>query len=299
MSDLLQVLSNFQETAALLAAVFLVVVLVATMTFILTRRNSDLAIRLLGSLMILALALAANTVWLYGIAVFIVATLVTELDFLEKFIAIVWNRKEYWDYRISSATPKELQRKRAVEVLELTRPQLLGETTHTERSRQSRDADNADSVRLSRTVSHRALLEKVKNFENAVVETLKSGVGPFSGSRVRAPVRVQTSSRRTTILDAVIERPDTHFVVEVKFLRSPRLPEPMIHQVLGVTEVYREAVFVKGQPVHVVPLLVVPAETGLPTMDSGILIAQFEFESKRFTNLDELGSALEVLGQEG
>lgn len=55
---------------------------------------------LVGSLFIVTLALVANNWFVYALSIIIIATLVTELEFLEKVMSLLWDRKYYWDYRI-------------------------------------------------------------------------------------------------------------------------------------------------------------------------------------------------------
>lgn len=51
--------------------------------------------KFLGVLFIVSLSFAANNPFVYVISVIIIATLVTELQFLEMLIALIWNRPEY------------------------------------------------------------------------------------------------------------------------------------------------------------------------------------------------------------
>jgi len=52
-------------------------------------------VKFLGVLFILSICFLANNWFVYLISVIIVATLVTELQFLEMLIALIWNRPEY------------------------------------------------------------------------------------------------------------------------------------------------------------------------------------------------------------
>ena len=75
----------------------LTVALVALLMSILmiVRGNGQIATQLLGSLLVMAISFSAQNVIVYTFAVLVIATLVTELHFLEKIAALMWNRKEY------------------------------------------------------------------------------------------------------------------------------------------------------------------------------------------------------------
>ncbi|MCH8067632.1 MAG: hypothetical protein IIC69_03540 [Nanoarchaeota archaeon] len=51
--------------------------------------------KFLGVMFVLALSFTANNIFVYVISIFIIATLVTELQFLEMLIALIWDRPEY------------------------------------------------------------------------------------------------------------------------------------------------------------------------------------------------------------
>ncbi|MEZ1420671.1 hypothetical protein QVM55_12660 [Pseudomonas monteilii] len=75
-------------------------------------------VKLIGSGLVLSLAFAANNVWTYGLSIFIVATLVTELQFLEKLAAMFTNRDKYWEYLSQQSTPQQTVQKAVLEAME-------------------------------------------------------------------------------------------------------------------------------------------------------------------------------------
>ena len=95
--------TDMNSAATALATLNAVSALLITILLIFWPRPHTSAIKLLGSLMVLTLAFSSNNAGVYALAIFIVATLVTELDFLEKLAAIFWNREKYWEYRLKKA----------------------------------------------------------------------------------------------------------------------------------------------------------------------------------------------------
>ena len=63
--------------------------------------------KFLGVLFILSLAFAANNAFVYIISIIIIATLVTELQFLEMLIALIWNRPEYVKGRLEALNKQQ------------------------------------------------------------------------------------------------------------------------------------------------------------------------------------------------
>ncbi len=109
--DIATLLADIRKVAALATAIFGAVALVIASIRIFWPASHTTSTKLLGSLMVLALSFAANDAAVYGLAIFIVATLVTDLDFLEKLAALFWNRDKYWDYRLKQASRQELEEK--------------------------------------------------------------------------------------------------------------------------------------------------------------------------------------------
>jgi hypothetical protein len=73
------------------------------------------AIRLAAILLVASLSLFANSTWTYFAAIFIIATAITELEFLEKLAAIIRGSKEYFDYKKSQVPIDEAKAKAAAE----------------------------------------------------------------------------------------------------------------------------------------------------------------------------------------
>ena len=84
----IELLTDIKEASAALAQILGVTGLVWMLFFSYYEKNRASIVKLIGSALVLALAFAANNAFTYGLAIFIVATLVTDLDFLEKLAAL-------------------------------------------------------------------------------------------------------------------------------------------------------------------------------------------------------------------
>jgi hypothetical protein len=284
---LLEWLSSIQSAASLLATVYLTVALTAALAIAAIPRPWPHVIKLLGSIAVIGLSLAANSPFVYGISVFVVATLVTDLEFLEKLAAIVWNRKEYWKYLIDRATPREVEAKRAEEALEAGVAAPLPPS-----GAEQLPPGRPEGRPPVRTHSSQATaIEFARNFEEQVFHALRQGTPPFRGAVVDVNVRVQSArsaaSRPMRILDAVVRLNGAHFVIEIKAYRSRQSLHMAVDQVHALVNTYRAALAERGETPQVTPVLVVPAELEVDTVRDGIAVLRFDTSTGQFTNVVE------------
>lgn len=88
------------------------------LTLISEKRRSKLSLKLLGIFAVISLCYMANSTWVYAIGVFIIATSITTLDFLEKLAAIVWRNDKYWEYKSEELRQSFSKAKKIAEKLE-------------------------------------------------------------------------------------------------------------------------------------------------------------------------------------
>ena len=98
----------FATGESLLAMIFALVVLIVTFRIIDRPRRDSLSVKLLSSRMVISLSFGANHPIIYGLGIFIIATLITELHFIEKLGALIWRRKEHHQYLLQKATAEEV-----------------------------------------------------------------------------------------------------------------------------------------------------------------------------------------------
>lgn len=98
---------------AYLGAILILIMLCTKAFFFFRKKNysseKSSFIPLIGVSFISALTVIANNSFIYAIALIIVATLITELEFLEKLMALLWNRKDYWQFQEFLAMTKVTQ----------------------------------------------------------------------------------------------------------------------------------------------------------------------------------------------
>lgn len=67
--------------------------------FMLPADHTKEILQMSGVLLITALTFVANNAFIYSISIFIIATLITKIEFLEKLMAMIRNSDGYWEYR--------------------------------------------------------------------------------------------------------------------------------------------------------------------------------------------------------
>jgi hypothetical protein len=106
---------SFRESLSLIT--FLIAILFSFLSLIPSLREHCL--RMSGLFLLVSVALFANNAYSYFAAVFIVATAVTQLEFLQNLAAIIRGSKEYFDYQKEYLSQREVEASVEADVLEL------------------------------------------------------------------------------------------------------------------------------------------------------------------------------------
>lgn len=271
-------------TSTLSAGFALVGLIVATICIFVPRAQS-VSIKLLGSLMVLALAFAANNGIVYSLTIFIVATLVTDLDFLEKIAALFWNRDKYWEYRIGQTTPFEVEAR------------VTSEAQQEVEAESSPSAEaNPEEVREGRDPSAiRSFVADAISFERAVHHALIAGQGPFAPAKISTHRKLLSSSVAIE-LDAIIETPTVDYVVEIKFSKRPHVLLNALATAKRGVRAYRAYLNERGVVKEVIPVAIIPSNISAPSLFRGVLpVLQFDSAEQKFVNQEMFLKAVRTL----
>jgi hypothetical protein len=97
---------NFREIFSFFA--FSISLIFAFLSLI--RNKMDHCLKLSAILFIISVSLFANNPYCYFAAIFIIATAVTQLDFLQNLAAIIRGSKEYFDYQKETKSTKDVEK---------------------------------------------------------------------------------------------------------------------------------------------------------------------------------------------
>lgn len=272
---------EISSTASLLCLAISSVALLMVIALVFLPKENASSIKLVGSLMVLALAFAANSSGVYGLAIFIIATLVTDLDFLEKIAAIFWRNDKYWEYRAGRASASEIKEKRASEV--------VADSLADQVSRLGTTARSANVGQLFKSKSE--LINKAISYEQAVIAAIKEGKWPITNVQVR-PEFALRSSRGVRIYDAIVEAQGMDFLVEIKYSERPNILVDLLEQLKSGVVNYQNYLSERNIYKKVIPVGIVPASTNAPSLfRDEIAILKFDYKKREFTNSNEFLNA--------
>lgn len=286
----------FREWNTALAGAFLATTLLAAIVLMFWPKPNPFSIKLLGSLMVLGLALSTSNSWVYGVAIFIVATLVTELEFLEKLAAIVWRQKEYWDYRLRDSSRKEIEEKRKAETMSLeTSESAMNKSDQQKESPKysmQRDEKFAFLRSSAPGVTERPRdqksLRNMVEFERAVIEALRQDKELFGSKLAMDLGKTLIASGRRSVIDAIIEKEDVHYLIEIKWIVNYIQLGIVIKHAMMVRRDYRQYLAAQGRSLDAQLIMIVQAEAKIPDFIEGIPILKFDEKNRKFSNIEKV-----------
>jgi hypothetical protein len=244
-----------------------------------------LVIRLAAMLLVVTLAVYSNNAWNYFAAIFIIASAVTELEFLERLAAIIRGSKEYFDYAKSQVPIDEVRAKVAAEAEAAENLAATPDETHSASQEQQQPNYPAE---------HRILKPAgdASTLGFAIEQLALSFLERRLGASIQRNMRFSTPDAQVEF-DGVIEksggRPDT--LVEVKIASPSNLRRIALDGAklfLSRKKVFRD---LTGRRTTGVLLIVVPDKKVVPKSDSDLkaevqaLSHTLQFELADFTDI--------------
>lgn len=115
----------------LLAGLLLILVLAISILLFIPKIHSKL-LTIISILLMVSLTLFANNFWIYFLCMLVIATSITNVEFLENIAAIIRNSDSYFKYKSSKATKKQVENKIEDEILtetESSESEVINNTT--------------------------------------------------------------------------------------------------------------------------------------------------------------------------
>lgn len=185
-------------------------------SFISIKKNQlEHCLRTSAILFIVSVALFANNPYCYFAAIFIIATAVTQLDFLQNLAAIIRGSKEYFDYKKETIPTQEIEN-------ELTIESQVIENTPIEEEIKSFQINtsitNSDIINQSLSIGQFAFL--------AEEYTLKFLEKKFK-KPIQRYVRILSTNSRTEF-DGIMSLGDSDIIFEIKITRRGIFPNSFL-----------------------------------------------------------------------
>jgi len=255
---------------------FILSIIIFVTSFLKNRENetNSNVHRVAGALLVCSMTFLIHSPYIYFLSIFIIATFITKLDFLENLAAIFKGNKEFWDYRKKSIESKASQRE-TVKKLEEDRDEIL-------------QFDN-NYINSSSDVSDR--LNAIKEFERMAINKLRT-VELFSNSNFRNNVKISFQNGFKLLIDALIKTNSFDYIVEVKMLINRQGINNALKKLTNYLLVYDKHITFLDKHKFVNGILIVPsnADTNTEFESANIFILKYDMEQDKFTNLDDLRS---------
>jgi len=139
---------NFRELLA--SVLFLIGVIFSFLS--LDNKKKEHTLRLAGLFVLSAIALFSNDGWCYFAAVFIVATAVTQLEFLQNLAAIIRGNKDYFDYQKEFISQKEVEESKVKEIEEIEKEESVANQSPSEDIKKSVGTFQTNQTKLQQVL---------------------------------------------------------------------------------------------------------------------------------------------------
>jgi hypothetical protein len=133
--------------------------------------------------------------------------------------------------------------------------------------------------------------ERLRRFEDEVIQALKAPDGPFGQAEVQPNLRLETGLGWADV-DAVVRAETGIYILEIKASSSRRQLESAAAQVRNHVDVYRSHILKRGQRLPVFPIIVAPAEAKVTDDVFGVPVLKFDPVIRTFVNRDNVFNIL-------
>lgn len=247
-------------------------------------KQLDTQIRVFATICVIGLALFNNITSTYIVSIFIVATLITALEFLERLAAIILDRKYVFDYYtkryeidLSKANPKDVREKIEEDVKE-----------------EAKDIDQKEGQEQSTgSVNLESAIQRHENFVSVALEVLHENASKLGFQRIENEQTIQFSDKKL-IIDAIATTVLGKVIVEVKASKSLKVLQNGAEQLDRMSKYYELWCVERGlEPPTVIPLLIAPDLPKARQTVRQIPIMLIDVENKVITNIDRISEYLD------
>lgn len=276
---------EFELNITVIAIVFGLVGLLA-LIFLLFTRDVKQMTQVAGSILVISITLFADHAAVYTISVFVIATLVTELQFLEKIAALIWNRKEYWKY-LESATVEEIRNKVESDVESEFEKENSDEADEAQKIDSVNESADEEGEDIFKDIGkgRKELINEAIQFERDVLNHIEESM-PFSYKRFKREVII-TSGAKSYVLDGIIETDEVHYLLEIKNINRASTLYRGINQIEIFANAYKNFLRERNMYVSVQPLFIIPDKMNLGESINDIPIVRFNQSDKKFYHLQK------------
>lgn len=210
------------------------------------------SLRLLALFFVAALSLFSNHWLTYFAGIFVIATAVTELEFLQNLAAIIRGNKDYFDYKKESLTSDQKQKKIETEQNQLNQPDT------------EEPDEKSKTIKTYRATvtGHRQNIEKLLEIEEKALDKMEE----YYDSKMERGIRISRKGKHIALdglIPSIADDMVMEKIIEVKYLSDSKnfaTIKNIFPQLENIANTYCE-ITNKMAKLHIV--LVVEGEEGL------------------------------------
>ncbi len=133
--------------------------------------------------------------------------------------------------------------------------------------------------------------DRLRKFEDEVIQALKSPDGPFGHAEVQRNLRLESGLGWADV-DAVVRTEAGIYILEIRSSSSRRQLESAAAQVRNHVDVYRSHLPTRGQRLPVLPVIVAPADAKVSDEVFGVPVLKFDPIIRTFVNWETVFEVL-------
>lgn len=141
-----------------------------------------------------------------------------------------------------------------------------------------------------------AVSERLRRFEDEVIQALRSPSNPFGQAEVQCNLRLETGLG-WSVVDAAVQTQKGIYIIEIKSSTSRRLLESAAAQVRNHVEVYKSHLLKQGKNLSVFPVIVAPSEARVGDAVFGVPVLKFDPVLRTFMNYPNVSNILQNMSQ--
>lgn len=256
-SDLFYGIVNENRFMFIISFIFAVVFSIFALFF--SHSISEKLFKCSAVFLVFIITLLADNPGVYGVSVFIIATMITKLEFLENLAAIVWGRDKFFEMRIGLASTKDIK-----ENLEAEENQLL--------------------TGIQKVLKPKNIREDIINFENTVLYNLLNEK-LFLQVKNELALKVEN---RSYFVDALGLTSDKDFFIEIKMTDRTGIILSSINKLKEIMSIYSQnnKYFLLGRDFK--GILVVKSTSKVDDIINGVFVLKFDEQQNKFINIEKL-----------
>jgi len=280
MKDILELIATSTLVNNVLSIILILSGVLISILLIFREKTRELSTKIVGIFLVVSMAFISNHWFVYTCTVFIVATIITNLDFLEKLAAILMRSKEYWDHQ-----NKALEKANLSEILDSKKEEATNELA----VESTTNIVTANANNKVDPVSVKDRMNTIINFENRILSLLVDpDKGLFLQHHFFTGMRLKDKNR-IMIFDAIAEGPNTTYIIEIKATGRKKIVEDALIQITKYMAAYENSQLENAKKTAVRGIIVLPVNENISDFCSTTIgVLKFDPSTETFTNKDVL-----------